>query len=133
VPDHLQAVLEYSAGRAPDDVRSITDIIVLVQSPRGFAAQSWRFCCPGCTRRVADLYPHGDYFRCRKCCGVGYRSQRQSRVERGLEKGARIRQQLGSAGEDGEGMPERPKGMHWRTYQRLVEQLAEAETRGTRE
>ena len=133
VPDRLQAVLQYSVRRAPDDVRPITDIIVLAQSPRGFAGQSWRFCCPGCTRRVADLYPTGAYFRCRKCCGVGYRSQRQTRVERGLEKAARIRRQLGGAGEYGEGIPERPKGMHFGTYLRLLERLAEAEDRGTGE
>ncbi len=127
VPDHLQAVLEYSAGRAPDDVRPITDAIALAQSPRGFAGQSWRFCCPGCARRVADLYPGGDFFRCRKCCGLLYRSQRETRQARGLKKSVRIRQQLGGTGEYGEPVPERPKGMHWRTYQRLLEQLAEAE------
>jgi hypothetical protein len=133
VPDHLQALLEYSVGRAPDDVRPITDIVALVQDPRGFTAQSWRFCCPGCTRRVADLYRQGVYFRCRKCCGVGYRSQRQSRVERGLARAARIRRQLSSAGENGGEIPKRPKGMHWGTYLRLLEQLGEAENRGTRD
>ena len=133
VPDHLQAVLEYSIRRAPDDVRPIRDIIVLAQSPRGFAGQSWRFCCPGCTRRVADLYPRGDHFRCRKCCGLPYQSQRETRRARGLKKAARIKQQLGGTGEYGEPVPERPKGMHGGTYLRLLEQLAEAENRGTRE
>jgi hypothetical protein len=129
VPDHLQAVLQYNVRRAPDDVRPITDVIALAQSHRGRAGQSWLFCCPGCTRRVADLYPKGAYFRCRKCCGVGYRSQRQTRVERGLEKAARIKRQLGGTGEYGERVPERPKGMQWRTYLRLLEDLAEAECR----
>jgi hypothetical protein len=127
VPDHLQAVLEYSVRRGPDDVRPITDIIVLVQSPRGFAGQSWWFRCPGCSRRVADLYPRGDYFRCRRCCGVGYESQRETRQARGLKKSARIKQQLGGTGEHGERVPDRPKGMHRRTYERLLEQVAEAE------
>jgi hypothetical protein len=27
--------------------------------------------CPGCGRRVAELYPAGVHFRCRKCCGLG--------------------------------------------------------------
>jgi len=129
VPDHLQAVLEYRAGRAPADVRPITDAIALAQSNRGFAGQSWRFCCPGCARRVADLYPCGDFFRCRKCCGLLYRSQRETRQARGLKKSARIKQQLGGTGEYSERVPERPKGMHWRTYQRLLDQVAEAETR----
>lgn len=73
---------------------------------------------PGCGRPVGDLYPNGVYFRCRKCCGLGYQSQLESRKARASAKAARIRQRL---------CGERPKGMQWRTYQRLLEQLAEAD------
>lgn len=130
VPDHLRAVLAYSVKRGLDDKRPITDIIALAQNPHGFAGQRWLFCCPGCSRRVADLYPYGDYFRCRKCCGIGYQSQRETRRARGLKKAARIRRQLGGTGEYGEPVPDRPKGMQWRTYLRLLEEMAEAEWPG---
>jgi hypothetical protein len=122
-------VLEYSVRRAPDDVRPITDIVVLAQNAHGFAGPRWLFCCPGCSRRVADLYPHGDYFRCRRCCGLRYQSQRETRRARGLKKAARIKQQLGGTGKYGERVPDRPKGMQWRTYLRLLAELAEAECR----
>jgi hypothetical protein len=130
VDDRVQAVLHYRAGPALDDTRPITDIIVLVQSPRGFAGQSWWFCCPGCGRRVADLYPHEAYFHCRKCCGVSYQSQRETRRAHGQAKVARFKQQLGATGGYGEPVPERPKGMQWRTYERLLEEMAEAGWRG---
>jgi hypothetical protein len=44
-----------------------------------------------------------------------------------LAKSARITRQLGGTGDYGETVPERPKGMHRRTYERLLEQVAEAE------
>ena len=34
-------------------------------------------------------------------------------------KAQRIRQRLGGDGSLGEPFPEKPKGMHWRTYERL--------------
>ncbi len=120
VPDRVQAVLRYRVGTAANDMQLITDIIVLAQSHRSFAGRTWWFCCPGCGRRVADLYPKGTYFRCRKCCGLGYQSQRETPEARALAKAARIKQRLCGTGE-------RPKGMQWRTYGRLLEQLAEAE------
>jgi hypothetical protein len=101
-------------------MRQITDVIVLAQTHRGCSKQSLRFRCPDCSRRVADLYPDGHYFRCRKCCGVGYQSQRETPKARALAKAARIKQRLCGTGE-------RPKGMQWRTYVRLLEQLAEIE------
>src|ERR1700737_2768491 len=74
VPDRLQAVLKYRAGRGGEELRDI------VKRPR------LQFICPGCGRRIAELYPDGVHLRCRKCCGLGYRSQRKGREARGLEK-----------------------------------------------
>jgi len=64
------------------------------------------------------MTPDSDWvhFRCRKCCGLGYRSQRKGREARGLEKAARIKQQLGGSGQKqlfrkgGKPGPGRPKG-----------------------
>jgi len=46
---------------------------------------------------------------------------------RGLEKAARIKQQLGGSGDYAEAIPERPKGMHQRTYERLRNEGEEAQ------
>jgi hypothetical protein len=44
-----------------------------------------------------------------------------------LEKAARIKQQLGGSGEYADPVPERPKGMHRRTYERLCNEAEKAE------
>jgi len=46
---------------------------------------------------------------------------------RGLEKAARIKQQLGGSGDYADPDPERPKGMHRRTYERLCNEAAAAQ------
>jgi hypothetical protein len=44
-----------------------------------------------------------------------------------LAKAARIKRQLGGTGECGERVPKRPKGMHRRTYERLLGLLTQTE------
>jgi hypothetical protein len=127
VPDRLQVVLKYRAGRGGEELRDIEEAVWLDTKPCGFKGQRLQFICPGCGRRIAELYPDGVHFRCRKCCGFGYRSQRKGREARGLEKAAQIKQQLGGSGEYADPVPERPKGMHRRTYERLCNEAEKAE------
>jgi hypothetical protein len=78
------------------------------------------FRCParGCGRRVAILYG-GSIFACRHCQQLAYASQREYGYDRATRKADRIREKLdwepGILNRDGT----RPKGMHWRTYERL--------------
>ncbi len=127
VPDRLQAVLKYRAGRVGEELRDIEEAVWLDTKPCGFKGRRLQFICPGCGRRVAELYPDGVHFRCRKCCGLGYRSQRKGREARGLEKAVRIKRQLGGSGDYADPVPERPKGMHQRTYERLRNEGEEAQ------
>ncbi len=113
--EDLRAVLGYKVGPAPEALQAVEEVVMLAGSRSGFRGQRLRFCCPGCGRRVEELYLNEAYFRCRRCCGLGYRSQRKNREDRGLEKGARIRERLGGEGDYAEPFPERPKGMHQRT------------------
>ncbi|HKW90812.1 MAG TPA: hypothetical protein VJX92_02865 [Methylomirabilota bacterium] len=96
-------------GAPPEAVR---DEIWLDGKSRGFALARLQFVCPGCGRRVADLYLLDQYFRCRRCGQLGYQSQRRSPAPRALENAARIKRQLGGTGEYTEPVPARPKGMH---------------------
>jgi hypothetical protein len=127
VPDRLQAVLRYRAGRVGEALHDIEDSIWLDERPCGVKGPRLRFICPGCGRRVAELYPDWVHFRCRKCSGLGYRSQHKGREARGLEKAARIKRQLGGSGEYADPIPERPNGMHRRTYERLCNEAEQAE------
>jgi hypothetical protein len=81
----------------------------------------------GCGRRVAVLYGPGRYFLCRHCYGLTYLSQRDNATYRALHRAQDIRRKLGGSANMMEPFPDRPKGMHWRTYERLWWEHHEAE------
>jgi hypothetical protein len=78
------------------------------------------FLCPagGCGRRVAILYLDG-IFACRHCHKLAYSSQRIAAWERALNQAQTIRERLGGTASMYDPFPERPKGMHRRTYREL--------------
>lgn len=78
------------------------------------------FRCParGCNKRVAILYG-GSIFACRHCYRLAYPSQREMLSDRASRKADKIRARLGweQGILNGEGI--KPKGMHWKTFERL--------------
>jgi len=78
------------------------------------------FRCParGCGRRVAILYG-GSIFACRHCHQLAYASQREAGYDRAARKADRIRDKLGWEPGILNGEGGKPKGMHWRTFERL--------------
>lgn len=81
------------------------------------------FRCPvvGCRRRVAVLYG-GRVFACRKCHRLAYPSQREDASDRAARRADKIRERLGWDAGILNGPGSKPKGMHWRTYERLVQE-----------
>jgi hypothetical protein len=71
-----------------------------------------------CGRRVSKLYGAGRLFACRRCYRLAYASQQESAHQRGLGKSQKIRRRLGGDANMLEDFPDKPKGMHWRTYER---------------
>lgn len=86
--------------------------------------RAW-FLCPGagCGRRVAILYG-GSIFACRHCHKLAYQCQRETDDYRAMRRADSIRRRLGW--EAGIANPEggKPKGMHWRTFERLKAEYA---------
>lgn len=78
------------------------------------------FRCParGCRRRVAILYG-GGIFACRHCYRLAYLSQRETWGGRARLRADRIRAKLGWEPGILNGGGLKPKGMHWRTFERL--------------
>ena len=96
----------------------------------------WFVCsvyCGGryCGRRVALLYGAGELFACRRCYGLAYASQQESAPHRGLGKAQKIRLRLGGSPNMLDEFPNKPKRMHWRTYDRLRRAHDIAEERST--
>lgn len=81
--------------------------------------RAW-FRCPvkGCGRRVAILYG-GSIFGCRHCHKLVYESQRENDEDRATRRAETIRGRLGWEPGILNGGGRKPKGMHWRTYERL--------------
>jgi hypothetical protein len=78
------------------------------------------FRCPrqNCNKRVALLYRR-DGLACRTCHGLSYVSQRLTSFSRSLQKAQRIREALEGDPNMFQPFPERPKGCHRKTYERL--------------
>lgn len=89
------------------------------------------FLCPCCGRRVARLCG-STMFACRHCLRLNYRSQQANKRDRATDRSFDLRRALGCD----EGFLIRPaefirkpKGMHWRTFERKVEQLKRVDAR----
>ena len=81
--------------------------------------RSWLQCpVVGCGRRVGVLYATGTSLACRRCCALGYRSQREDVGSRRLRQARKIAARLGMPGDLPFTFP-KPKRMHSNTYDEL--------------
>ena len=83
--------------------------------------RAWLLCpARGCGRRVALLYIGGSgIFACRHCYKLAYASQWETTDDRAARRADRIRDRLGWEAGILNGEGDKPKGMHWRTFERL--------------
>lgn len=70
--------------------------------------------------RVAVLHAMPKGFCCRHCTHLIYGSQFEQPYDRLLRSARRIRQRLGGGINLLEAVPDRPKGMHRKTYETLI-------------
>jgi hypothetical protein len=85
--------------------------------------RAWFVCPRGCGHRVAILYGNGT-LACRQCLQLAYQSQQDSGWQRSIRRARTARMQLGGSASLADPFPEKPKGMHWRTYRRLYARAA---------
>ena len=81
-------------------------------------SRAW-FLCPCCHKRVGKLYG-GKVFACRHCHDLGYKSQREGELDLWARKVEKIRERLKWEAGILNGQGWKPKGMHWKTFDRLV-------------
>ena len=88
--------------------------------------RAW-FRCPSCLRRCAVVYfgaPGGRY-ACRHCAHIAYLSQSEDEIGRLWRKQGKVEREL--AGGVDEWDWQKPKGMHWQTFERLSDRYWELE------
>jgi len=125
-----QVILTYRHRSGPSgEWKEVREPVVLTWTVCNFGGERPWFVCPGaaCGRRVAVLYGPGKYFLCRHCYDLCYESQREDKMHSALRRAQKIREGLGGSANMMKPFPEKPKGMHWRTYERLWWEHHEAE------
>jgi hypothetical protein len=114
-------VLSFSARDwGVEEWKSVKQRVPIAWTACHFGSHRPWFCCPRCGRRVAKVFLAGNpFFACRHCYGLGYESRLESVRLRGLGKARKIRMKIGGDANVLDVFPPKPKGMHWRTYNRL--------------
>lgn len=103
--------------------------IQLARISNGFGGSRAFWFCPGCGERFRYLYLTSSGFRCRKCAGLNYKTQQDWKDCRYyFDLGVQFaREKLGCEFPPGFSVfdfksftPDKPKGMHRSTYDRLM-------------
>jgi hypothetical protein len=102
--------------------RDCTNTILLTWTECHYGGKRPWWQCPGCDRRVALLYSGDGWYACRHCRNLAYRSQRETEEDLASRRANRIRDRLGWPRGILNMPGGKPKGMHWTTYLRLVDQ-----------
>ena len=124
----LEMDLQYDEyARARLSLGKLDQFIRLTREPRRFGGGQWYFICPTTARLASVLWlpPGASKFASRQTWGrqVAYGSQFQTPHDRALTRAQDIRMRLGGhiyTSLDTPSPP-KPKGMHWRTYDRLID------------
>ena len=120
--------LSYRARAGEGPWQEIDEAVAILWRSCRFGGERPFFLCPGCARPVLKLCGAGARFRCRRCYRLGYASSREREHDRALRRANKLRQRLG--GEPGMAylIASRPKGMHRRTYDRMVGEIERLES-----
>jgi hypothetical protein len=115
-------IFSYAYTPMGGEPESIQQPIHIERTPCYFGGSRPWFTCPDCHNRVGVLVCAGKLFKCRKCCDLPYASQTESRSDRASRRIRKIQKRLGNP--DWENVLDlwfpKPKGMHWKTYDRIV-------------
>jgi hypothetical protein len=127
--EYGRVVLNYQYRRYGGDWQEVEYPAYLTSTPCHYGGSRPWLLCPaqGCGRRVAKLYLGGRVFACRYCYHLAYPSQSENAAFRSITRAQKIRVKLGGSADLSSPFPEKPKGMHWRTYERLRNEAEQAE------
>jgi len=115
-------ILEYRVKTNIGDLENIKQFVSLDETPCNYGGTRKWFICEACEKRVVVLYGVGKYFHCRTCNDLSYFSKQKGFVDRTRIKAQNIRSKLGGEKSIASAFPDKPKGMHWKTYNKLMKE-----------
>lgn len=113
--------LVYRCRRPGADWQDVSEFVPVIETATNFGGRRQWFQCLSCHSRCRILYG-GVHFRCRRCHKLKYDTQYEPPFARAATRALKIRERLGGNGGIDDPFPLKPKGMHWRTYERLQAQ-----------
>lgn len=115
-----RVILNYKSRSNGGEWRPMEYAVHLEWTDCNLGGQRAWFLCPArnCGRRVAILFG-GSIFACRHCHKLAYDCQRETDDDRAARRADTIRRRLGWEAGILNGDGGKPKGMHWRTFERL--------------
>ena len=115
ITHHNFLQLLYKCRPAGGEWTDKRDIIKFDRTPCNYGNYRTWLLCPHCGKRVTSVYGLTSGFLCRHCYNLPYASQRENKLERMVRKMRKISVKTG-----GDTCHKKPKGMHWKTYNKLV-------------
>lgn len=124
-PNDAWMRLHYKHDDIPEDYK-----VRLTTTRPNYGGHRWWFICPTRGIRTAKLYlaAGGDWFASRQAYGMAYRSQSEPPEDRMGNRAHQLRRRLGGSAGFEQPYPEKPKGMHWKTYNRICDEIEYLET-----
>ena len=89
---------------------------------RHFGGHQYYLVCPLCSKLRTAVYYSCQTFTCRRCQRLPYSSQRMSEIWRIRSRLERLCTRLRAR--EHNDIPQRPKGMHWLTYSKIVQEYS---------
>ena len=126
--DPERVVLSYQWTPYDSDPQSVECTLRVNRTACTYGGNRPWFLCPQCGQRCAVVYfgARGGRYACRKCVRVAYCSQSEDVMARAWRKQGKIEKRL--AGGEGEWNGwQRPKGMHHKTFHRLLDKIDASE------
>lgn len=117
-----------------DEWKNVREDIRLSELPNNYGGNRLYFTCPTCWGRYRFLYVRSGYFRCRRCNKLNYPSSRKGKndvmtikMNNLLRDKFKVDTKELSYCDMSDYVPDKPKGMHWKTYYKWLDKLEEAQ------
>jgi hypothetical protein len=124
-------VLIYRYRFHGEEWQDVEEHVWFNRTPCNYGSERLWFLCPHCGKRVAVLHGAGARFLCRHCYTLPYGSQNETYMGRMMRKARKIRASRGASYNLLEPIWEKPNGMHWKTFERLLRAEEEANQAST--